>query len=246
MKKQHILIVFIFAALLITTSCSPKNTADNTIPTDLNFGNSPNNNQNTKPTLEEGATFPDSYEIPKKRVDPVNIYTKNDIIQFRNLTYENFKIVKSKELINGINKNDVNYYYETPPLRLDDQGKLLDDNSYLFITMDISNHTNEALDVPVSNGWLQLDENNSYASGYDTTVYRSGTPPTDEKHYLFQILNPKEKLTITIALILSDDVINSNNLYVVFRGVETQEDIEISNKSPETYELEEMKFLKIN
>ncbi|MDD4700183.1 MAG: hypothetical protein PHV07_08020 [Oscillospiraceae bacterium] len=74
-----------------------------------------------------------------RKLNKANIYQTSETIQYDDFAFSNVKLTMSKKLIQGITKDQVDYYKETT----DAEGTLTNSQTYAFVTMDITNLTNQ-------------------------------------------------------------------------------------------------------
>ena len=181
-------------------------------------------------------------------INKANIVLGNKFIEYKSVKYSDIKITKTKKLPSGIKKEDVSYMNDGTGAEIGDDGTILDDKTYLFVTTKITNKKNEEIMIPMQIKVVELDNELSYKVCTITSMYRSGknlstlkegTP--ERKSYYMEYFKPGESSVYTIGTIVNDDLIDADNLYFILEAQYTEEDY----KQP-GFELEEDKAYKIN
>lgn len=236
--KVMLILFFICISFILFSSCTriPEVSESNYL--DFSKGTSsyqPNN-----------ADFPVATDDYKNYIQKANVVEGNVPVSFKNVEYSNFEISKSKKLSHGIKKEDVDYMNDGTGAQIDKEGRILDDNTYLYLTMRITNKKNEEMLIPLQVMVVELDEELSYDICLISNIYRSGKPLNslslqERKNYYMQVFRPKESTVYTLAAIVNDDMIDSDSLYFILGGYYTNSDRQEAN-----FQFEEDKAYKIN
>jgi len=238
LKLRKIVLCAVSAGILLISSCTQEPAVS--VPSELQL-----TKETEKPSLEPNEdNFPIITDDYRNYIKKANIVKGSDPISYKNVEYSNIKIAKSKELLYGIKKEDVDYMNDGMKASIGEDGSILDDNTYLFVTTQITNKTNEELLVPLQIRVVELDKELSYKGCSIITIYRSNNPLSslkDKKNYYMQYFKPRESTVYTIATIVNDKVIDATNLYFILEGYYTDSDRQEAN-----FEFEEDKAYKIN
>jgi len=213
--KRYISIIVCIALLVTLCACSKNDTSSNS----SSNTNTENELDFKAPTKESEAEMPskgeqDSPEIftvEPTKINKANIFKQDEVISYKDFSFSNFKMVKSKELPQGITKEQVENFSGED---IDLNGALTGSKTYAFVTMDIKNLTEQAINLCVSSSeFILLDDNFSFGMYMDNCRYRSGRSHNQAKDYYFQNIKPQESYTVTIGYVLDDTMINADNLY---------------------------------
>lgn len=191
--------------------------------------------------------FPELKDFPRSYINKANIVQGSAPISYKNVEYSGIKIAKTKKLPNGIIKDDVDYLNDSTGAEIGDNGSILDDKTYLFVTARITNKTDEKMMIPMQIRVVELDEELSHKGCSISSIYRSGkslsamTDLQEIKSYYMEYFEPGESTVYTIGTIVNDDLINADNLYFILDEYYTDEEF----NQPD-FELEEDKAYKIN
>ncbi len=146
------------------------------------------------------------------------VYDKSKTIEKNGLRYSNFSFYKGKTLPESVKKNEFEYFNEC---KIDENGKILDDKSYLFITMDVTNNDDKTRNLCwyLSINLLEDNDDSYKISPFDESNpsgevrYRSGKRDfEDEKMDYVSVIKPGETLNITSGFLMSDSNVNSDML----------------------------------
>ena len=146
-------------------------------------------------------------------VDNENIFEKERDINFDGIIYSDFSIRYAKKLPENIKKNEVTYFEE----KVDENGKLLGDEYYVFCKVTIENTTKSTIEVDLSGGKVAvLDENNAIYDSSQELRYRSGDKLSEnDKDYYFSKLKSGEKKQYTLCYIVNKVILESENIYYI-------------------------------
>lgn len=224
--------------VMLFTSCARESTVSESNNLDFSKGTS-----SYQPNDEN---FPDAVDDYKTYIQKANIVKGNETISYKCVEYSNIKIIKTKKLPKGIKKEDIDYMNDGLGTKTDEEGTIINNNSYLFVTMRITNKENEKMLIPLQAMVVELDEQLSYHVCILTNVYRSGkslntSKKSQKKDYYMQYFEPKESTVYTMAIIVNDDIINKDNLYLILRPYYTEKYFSEKNSK-----IEEDKAYKIN
>lgn len=184
--------------------------------------------------------FPIEENDQKNYIKKVNIVEGKNPVSFKYIDYANINIQKSKKLLYGIQKKDINFYNDSTHAMVDDDGTILNDNTYIFITADIKNKQETNVSICLSTGIVTLDEEFAFPVCTLTSVYRSGKEFNNQENYFFEDFKPQETMQVTMACIVPDDLVNNENLYFLFFPTSKEEDIKANEP------IEDDKVYKIN
>lgn len=231
-------VCIICGCVMLLTSCAEESAVSG--PSNLDFLNKSTSNQ------PNDADFPVATDDYKNYIQKANVVEGNVPVSFKNVEYSNFEISKSKKLSHGIKKEDVDYMNDGTGAQIDKEGRILDDNTYLYLTMRITNKKDEEMLIPLQVMVVELDEELSYDICLISNIYRSGKPLNslslqERKNYYMQVFQPKESTVYTLAAIVNDDMIDSDSLYFILGGYYTNSDRQEAN-----FQFEEDKAYKIN
>ena len=238
MKKRILPAVCVMCiCVMLLTSCAAESAVSE--PSNLDFLNKNSSNQ---PNEED---FPDAVDDYKTYIQKANIVKGNETISYNCVKYSDIKIVKTKKLPNGI-LEDIDYMNDGLETKTDEEGTIINNNSYLFVSTRITNKENEKMLIPLQAMVVELDEQLSYRVCILTNVYRSGkslvySKKSQKKDYYMQYFKPNESTVYTMAIIVNDDIINNDNLYLILRPYYTKKYFTEKNS-----EIEEDKAYKIN
>ena len=240
MKKKILPAVCVMCiCVMLLTSCAVESEVSE--PSNLDFLNKTSSNQ---PNEEDFPVATDDY---KNYIQKANVVEGEAPVSFKNVEYSNIEISKSKKLLHGIKKEDVDYMNDGTGAKIDKDGRILDDKTYLYLTVRITNKKNEEMLIPLQVMVVELDKELSYSVCLISNIYRSGKPlgtlnsPQGRKNYYMQVFQPKESTVYTLAAIVNDDIIDSDSLYFILGGYYTDSDRQEAN-----FQLEEDKAYKIN
>lgn len=240
MNKRILLFLAVCAGTMLFSSCVQETSESS--PALLNFTEE---KSSFEPNDENFPIITDDYKFYIKKA---NIVLGNKSIEYKNVKYSDIKITKTKKLPAGIKKEDVSYMNDGTGAEIADDGTILDDKTYLFVTTKITNKKNEEIMIPMQIKVVELDNELSYKVCTITSMYRSGkklsalkegTP--ERKSYYMEYFEPRESSVYTIGTIVNDDLIDADNLYFILEAQYTEEDYKQSG-----FELEEDKAYKIN
>ena len=214
--KKIFLYISIISIVIVLNACS-KNKSENESSLDsvqengLNFAQTTQNAQtenSVSDTLNSGQEMP----LPGFTINNSNIYEMNDKINIDGIEFSNLTLTVSKDILNGILKDDIIYFDE----ETDDNGRLLQEQSYIFADITLNNTTSETVEIYLSFGtFIVLNSENEITDSSIETRYRSDYTSTDpyRKDYFKYSLAPNSSSAVTIGYIVRDTIINSNDLY---------------------------------
>lgn len=233
-----LMIVLLAGSLLLCTSCrnieNPNLQIDNLRFTyELHDSNESSYQEYPVPNLQ-GDTNDGSLDYKVKKG---NIYSVNDRIEQEGFLYENLDIYKGKELPEGVTVNDFQYFDFGD--HTDSQGHLLDNSTYLFLSMDVTNISKEKIYFTWNTSSFVCVDESEYILGIETVTawearYQSNGTFIGDRSYFHAELNSNETVRITIGYVIDDEWINSKRLYFCPDNGRTGEPFS------------EMKFFKIN
>ena len=103
MKLRNIVLCAVSAGILLISSCTQEPAVS--VPSELQL-----TKETEKPSLEPNEdNFPIITDDYRNYIKKANIVKGSDPISYKNVEYSNIKIAKSKELLYGIKKEDVDY-----------------------------------------------------------------------------------------------------------------------------------------
>ena len=126
----------------------------------------------------------------------------------------------------NISKEDFHYFNDGNII--DENGTLLSDTSYVFVTVDVTNNrTQEASVCWNACNFIILDKDNKLSSPtYDISAwearYCSGRERYTAADYYIQPIQPGETKTFTVGYILEDKWIDSDQLYYYVHATDLQ------------------------
>lgn len=191
--------------------------------------------------------FPEIKDFPRSYIKRANIVQGSAPVSYKNVEYSDIKITKTKKLPNDIIKDDVDYLNDSTGAEIGDDGSILDDKTYLFVTTRITNKTDEKMMIPMQIRIVELDEELSHKGCSISSIYRSGKSLSvmidlqEIKSYYMEYFEPGESTVYTIGTIVNDNLINADNLYFILDEYYTDEEF----NQPD-FEFEENKAYKIN
>ena len=213
--------------MIILCGCQPKNNIDEFET--LDFVNPPteviDNNHNNLPfeTIDNLTdNDPNYYFSDLDKINKDNLVNKDEVITNGTLEFKDFSFVKTKILPENVDMEDFRYFDEC---KINSDGDILDDSSYLFVTMTVSNLTNkELLDICWDFKITLIDE-------YETFYYPRSTESidtisdevrynslnkghSDRKDYFFNDLKANETVSITTGFLFKDLEIDDPNLII--------------------------------
>lgn len=237
LAKSKITLVLLCIVLLLS-SCSTANNKTGS-SSSLNIGGN-TNSQPEKPKLEDNdSNFPEITNDAMNYYKEANLYKNNEPVSYKNIEYSNFKIQKSKKLLNNVALDELDLA-NTEKFKTDEKGTILDANTYLYVTMDITNKMDNEDTICLMQFFVQLDNKNSFKVSTIATIYRSGEPPKAIKDYFMQPIKAKETITVTVIAVVRDDIINTDNFYM--RLDQILDEDQKADREP----LEDPKAYKIN
>lgn len=242
--KKNILsgVCIMCVCVMLLTSCAQEPAAS--VPSELQFAKG-----TEKPYLEPNdENFPIITDDYKYYIKKANIVKGKEPISYKNIDYSEIKITKTKTLPEEIKREDVDYMNDGTGAEVGDDGAILDDKTYLFVTTRITNKTDEKMLIPMQIRVVALDDELSYKNCSITNIYRSGKKLSvlkksmpENKSYYMEYFEPGESTVYTIGTIVNDDLIDADNLYFILDEYYTDEE----SKQP-GFEFEEDKAYKIN
>jgi hypothetical protein len=158
-------------------------------------------------------------DVPVGVVNPANIYEPTASIAADGFVYSDFKVIaKSTELPAGIKTDDVSYFSES----VGADGKLLAGNMYYFVSITITNESNETNELDHSRSFIVVvgSDNKEVATLSNELRYAAaeGQKPNDhsKRDFARVVLNKNESKTFTLGYIMSDaDVAQGEPIFVV-------------------------------
>ena len=139
--RKKISFIFLNMAIAICI-CSCGKTEDSTYPSGdngLNFAQTTNETTKGSDKTEITPNKMPKYSRPGYTVKNSNMYTMGEIIQEDGIKFSISNILTSKDLPDGIKKEDANFLSE----EIDENGKLLQQQSYIFVNLTMENTTGE-------------------------------------------------------------------------------------------------------
>lgn len=242
MKKRIVSICAICFSIFMLSSCAQEPAAS--VPSEPQFTKG-----TEKPYLEPNdENFPVITDDYSYYIKKANIVKGKEPISYKNVDYSDIKITKTKTLPEGIKREDVDYMNDGTGAEIGDDGDILDDKTYLFVTTRITNKADERMLIPMQIRVVALDDELSYKICTITNIYRSGKKLStlkksmpESKSYYMEYFEPGESTVYTIGTIVNDDLIDADNLYFILDAYYTDKEF----KQP-GFELEEDKAYKIN
>ena len=207
--KRLAICIDIMIVLVILTGCKNSKSTDSIQDNGLNFAQNSSTVCNTETTK---ADEQQKHPLRNMKIYNSNVYDINEPMNIDDIEYSNFKVTVSKNIINGLSKNEIIYNGESS----DNDGKLLQKMSYMFVELTIANKTSSQAILYLSGGsFVVLDSENNISDSSVDLRYRSDYTSTDpyKKDYYKYILEGGEKHTVKLVYIVNDELINSNNLY---------------------------------
>ncbi len=199
----------LFILIMLFSACRSEYDNDSSSYS-LNF--TPNNTAAS--SLINPETVSDTYDAQNTPIDKDNIIDADKEIEQYGLRFKLENVYKSKELPDGVEKNDITIYFDASA---DDSGRLTSKASYLFVTLNVKNTNSNSVKLCWINAMPTLIDEYYYSIGTETLVswearYRSGRTSYGKDYYI-ETIEPDSSLTITIGYIIDDDFINADNLY---------------------------------
>ena len=160
----------------------------------------------------------------KYKLNKSNCVSENDKIICQGIEFSNFSFYKSKALPSDIKRDYFKYFF--PDDDIDETGNLLNNTSYFFLSMDVTNTNNKS----VSLCWLNIcpiliEDKGSYNYPiYDLYTitswearYRNNTDKDSQtsKDYFIDSLAPNKTSSILIGYIIDDEYIDDKRMCIV-------------------------------
>lgn len=176
-------------------------------------------NSNSKPYLEkpdESTLLADEEASAVTNIQgKLSIYqTKQKIIyEDSGVSWEWIGIEQSKSLPSGTTSEEFIYFNEA----VGEDGELLDDNTYVMVSVHIKNISSSDQSYYVNNGgFLTLNENDEYDQMSSETRYQSlatSIPSEVTQGYFACAIKANESIEITLGYIVPDSILDSEALY---------------------------------
>lgn len=160
----------------------------------------------------------------KNKFNKNNRVSKNNKIISQGFEFSNFSFYKSKALPSDIKRYDFKYFF--PDDDIDETGNLLNNTSYFFLSMDVTNTNNKSINLC----WLNIcpiliEDKDSYNYPiYDLSTitswearYRNNTDKDCQtsKDYFIDSLAPNKTASILIGYIIDDEYIDDKRMCIV-------------------------------
>ncbi|SHJ60854.1 hypothetical protein [Parasporobacterium paucivorans] len=209
--KIAVLVVLINSTLIC--GCSNETLDGSTINKELNFELI---TESTAESIKEetpSEVIDNDEKIPKKGyvINNSNIYSPNEEINIDGIVFSNIEISATKAIPSGISKEEIINFGE----KTDEYGSLVEKQTYAFVDLTISNTTQDYIDLYLSGGYLGvLNSENEISDSSVELRYRSNyfsDDPYRKDYYLYR-MGPDESKTIKLGYIVSDQLLNSENL----------------------------------
>lgn len=163
------------------------------------------------------------------------LYHLGEKISIENITYQvDENIVVSKEL-HGFTKDQIQYY--TGFGTSDEQGNLVDQHSYLYVPISVSNNLNEVQMMNIINLDIVITEGNnqSIINSFELSAFDKPQESIKKSSYGHFELQPKESVSFLIVFILPDDLLKDALYFQINpKGITNTELIE-TEKLPVAY-----------
>ncbi len=178
--------------------------------------------------LNTDDKFDNDYKINKDF-----LYKKNDVIVKNEIEYKNFSFYKSKTLPNSVIKQNFEYFDDD--CKVDKAGNIKDKNSYLFISMDVTNRSkkNTTLCWYLSISLIDEYDDFFYPRDDDENIpslearYNNLKENSQEnKDYFIKEVGSNETISVVVGFILSDEYINDKMLCFAPESCDTENVLE--------------------
>ena len=222
-KLSTIFLVFLFIFLSVFCGCDNVNSnVDKSTYDELNFirkGSSVSSDIAKAITDNEVIKDEDENKLNKN-----NCVSKNDKIISQGIEFSNFSFYKSKSLPSDIKRDDFKYFFSDDDI--DETGNLLNNTSYFFLSMDVTNTNNKSINLC----WLNIcpmlieDKERDNYPIYDLSTitswearYRNNTDRDSQtsKDYFIDSLAPNKTASILIGYIIDDEYIDDKKMCIV-------------------------------
>lgn len=178
------------------------------------------------------SNIDDKFDIDYK-INKDFLYKKNDVIVKNEIEYKNFSFYKSKKLPKSVKKD--NFIYFTDDCNVDTNGTIKDNNSYLFISMDVTNRSKNNIMLCWYLSINLVDEYDDffYPRGVDENIpslearYNNLKNNSQKnKDYFIKEIGSNETVSVVVGFILSDKYINDNMLCFAPESCDTESVLE--------------------
>lgn len=168
----------------------------------------------------ESAQDPDSqsevYEIGdtgETFINNANVFASTDTISIEGFSFSGFSSAASKSLPQGVDKDEVIYFSES----VDDAGNILDDHTYLFGTVTISNDLDETQDIYLNScRFVVLDGENKIIANSGELRHRSaGDSEMITRDFAKASLAAHESKEFTVGYIMDDSEMETGDLFFI-------------------------------
>lgn len=150
------------------------------------------------------------------RINKANVYFLREKITQYNISINNINIEKKK----SISSDDVYQNFQYFDIdKVDQNGNLMGETSYLFLTFDVTNEGNQPLTFTWNSMCVFAVDAEGYVLSEPTQTswesrYRSGKDRKEfDKDYFLQTINQGETVSVTIGFLIDDAYVNSEFLY---------------------------------
>ncbi len=221
-KLSTIFFVFLFIFLSVFCGCDNVNSnVHKSTYDELNLIRKESHvSSDTAKAITDNEVIKDEDE---NKLNKNNRVSKNDKITRYGFEFSNFNFYKSKDLPPDIKRED--FIYFLPDDKFDEKGRLQNETSYFFFSMDVINKNNKNMNLCWFNICPILIEdkgNYNYPIYNISTItswearYRNKTDKDSQisKDYFIDDLIPNEKVSIAIGYIIDDEYIDDKRMCI--------------------------------
>lgn len=215
MRKKTIILIAVLLIVLLTgcgnnerTRRNQKDKGSNGLDFSINSGTEGGEAEPDTNVGDEESPQDAGYAFTLNRA---NIFDMQDIIEIDGIIFKDLKVEIQKELMQGITKDEVTYFYE----QTDEAGMLEDGYTYIFADITIVNSTDKQQVVYLSAGdFVVINKQNDIIESTSELRYRSEyeSSGTTKKDYNRCELETGEEKKLLLGYIAPDDLVEQDTL----------------------------------